>query len=89
MYAIIAYDISIERLNEVRKYLKRYLNWTQNSLFEGELTNAEIEEIKIKIKDLVDIDKDHIVIYITRSLDLIDRKSIGKPKLDASNIEID
>ena len=46
MYIIIAYDIQVDRIDEVRKYLKRYLNWIQNSLFEGEVTLSELEEIK-------------------------------------------
>ena len=46
MYIIIAYDIQIERIDDVRKYLKRYVNWIQNSLLEGEVTKSELEEIK-------------------------------------------
>ena len=86
MYIIIAYDIQIDRIDGVRKYLKRYLNWIQNSLLEGEVTKAELEEIKSNLKKLIDIENDHIVIYELRSIDLFMKESIGKAKLDASNI---
>ena len=46
MYVLIVYDISVERVTKVRKCLKRYLNWRQNSVFEGELTEAQIETVK-------------------------------------------
>ena len=86
MYIIVAYDIQIERIDDVRKYLKRYLNWIQNSLLEGEVTKSELEEIKNNLTKLIDMEKDHIVIYELRSSDLFIRESIGKAKLDASNI---
>ncbi len=31
-YCIITYDVGEERVNRVRKILKRYLNWVQNSV---------------------------------------------------------
>ena len=86
MYIIVAYDIQIERIDCVRKYLKRYLNWIQNSLLEGEVTKSELEEIKNNLTKLTDREKDHIVIYELRSNDLFIRESIGKAKLDTSNI---
>lgn len=86
MYIIIAYDIQIERIDDVRKYLKRYLNWIQNSLLEGEVTKSELEEIKNNLIKLIDREKDHVIIYELRSIDLFSRESIGKAKLDTSNI---
>ena len=86
MYIIVAYDIQIERIDGVRKYLKRYLNWIQNSLLEGEVTKSELEEIKNNLTKFIDMEKDHIVIYELRSNDLFIRESIGKAKLDTSNI---
>ena len=35
MYVLIIYDINVERINKVYKFLKTYLNWVQNSVFEG------------------------------------------------------
>ena len=85
MYIIVAYDIQIERIGGVYKYLKRYLNWIQNSLLE-EVTKSELEEIKNNLTKLIEMEKDHIVIYELRSNDLFIKESIGKAKLDTSNI---
>jgi CRISPR-associated protein Cas2 len=49
MYVIIVYDVQVERIDDLRKYLRRYLDWVQNSVFEGELTLAQLEEIKVGI----------------------------------------
>ncbi|SUY64384.1 CRISPR-associated endoribonuclease Cas2 [Clostridium sporogenes] len=40
MFVILTYDIEEKRINRVRKTLKKYLVWTQNSVFEGEITEG-------------------------------------------------
>ncbi len=42
MYVIIVYDAGVKHLNKVRIFLKQYLDWVQNSVFEGELTNFHL-----------------------------------------------
>ena len=37
MYIIIVYDINTKRVNKVKSLLRMYLNWIQNSVFEGEI----------------------------------------------------
>lgn len=43
MYVIIVYDIEEDRVDRVNKILKRFLNWRQNSVFEGELAARRTE----------------------------------------------
>jgi CRISPR-associated protein Cas2 len=50
---IIVYDVGEERVNKVRIYLKQYLNWVQNSMLEGELTEAEYMKIMNGLKGLI------------------------------------
>lgn len=39
MFVIITYDIAdMKRLNKTIKLLRKYLGWTQNSVFEGNIT---------------------------------------------------
>ena len=42
MYVIIVYDINVDRVNKVKSFLRQYLFWIQNSVFEGELLNREV-----------------------------------------------
>ena len=46
MYIIIVYDVGEKRVAKVCQFLRQYLNWIQNSVFEGELTKAEFYIIK-------------------------------------------
>lgn len=77
---IIAYDVNVERVNRVKKFLRQHLNWIQNSLFEGEITPADLEEIKMGLKKIIDEDEDMIVIYRLRSADAMKREVIGVEK---------
>jgi CRISPR-associated protein Cas2 len=43
-YFIITYDIGEERVNLVRKTLKKYFTWVQNSVFEGEIGIGKLEK---------------------------------------------
>ncbi|WP_054839616.1 CRISPR-associated endonuclease Cas2 [Thermococcus sp. JCM 11816] len=69
MYIIVVYDVSVERVNRVKKFLRQHLHWVQNSVFEGEVTLAEFERIKAGIEELIDGgDEDSVVIYKLRSM---------------------
>jgi len=84
MYVIIVYDAGVKRLNKVRIFLKQYLNWVQNSVFEGELTKAEYLKIRLRLKDLIDEDEDCIYMYSVR-----DRKYLEIDELGTRKAEID
>jgi len=63
VYVIIVYDIDVERVNRVNKFLKLYLHWRQNSVFEGEISKAQLTEIKEGLREIIDEDVDSIMIY--------------------------
>ena len=68
MYIVVVYDVSVGRVNKVKKFLRQHLHWVQNSVFEGEVTRAEFERIKAGLGELMDEDEDSIVIYKLRSM---------------------
>ena len=80
MYVVIAYDVNVERVNRVKKFLRKYLNWVQNSLFEGELSEADLEEVKMGLRRIIDEETDMIVIYKLRSEKAMKREIIGTDK---------
>ena len=63
MYLVIVYDVNVNRVNNVNKFLKSYLHWQQNSVFEGKITKSQYTEIIEKLKKLIDDDEDSIIIY--------------------------
>ena len=83
---IVVYDIAVERIDNVRKYLKKYLLWKQNSVFEGELTKAEFERVKSDVKDMIEESEDYVIFYILRDEKMVKRVEIGEPKVDTSNV---
>ena len=84
MYVIIAYDVNVERVNNVKKFLRKYLNWVQNSLFEGELSEADLEEVKFGLSRIINDEEDMVVIYKLRSEKAMKREIIG---IDKSSID--
>jgi len=82
VYIVIVYDVSVERVNKVKKFLRQHLHWVQNSVFEGEVTRAEFERIKAGLKDLIEEDEDSVVIYRLRSMPQRDVMGVEKNPLE-------
>ncbi len=67
------------------KLCRRYLEWVQNSVFEGEITKSRLEKLKTEIKDiLVEEDGDSVIIYSFRSLLYSRREVVGNDKKEDS-----
>jgi len=86
MYIIVAYDVGVERVNQVRIFLRQYLNWVQNSVFEGDATESELMRIERGLKERIDESVDFIVIYQLSSNQYLKTKKLGTPKSDISTI---
>lgn len=86
MYVIIVYDVSVERVTKVCKFLRRYLNWIQNSVFEGELTESQFRKVKAEIKTRVNESSDSVLIFIVSSQSMMQKEVIGIKKAETSNI---
>ncbi len=80
MYVILVYDIGEKRVSKILKICRKYLNWVQNSVLEGEITEAKLEKLKIELKKKMDEEEDSVIIYKFRTLLYSDRESIGIKK---------
>ncbi|MEM3555308.1 MAG: CRISPR-associated endonuclease Cas2 [Candidatus Micrarchaeia archaeon] len=80
MYVIIAYDINVERVNRAKAFLRMYLTWVQNSLFEGEITESDYMEIKKGLSEIIKLEEDSVVFYLFSSNKLFTRETMGKKK---------
>jgi len=85
MYYILVYDINVKRVAKMLKLVRAYLNHVQNSVFEGELTNAQLEELKYKIKALMNPKEDSVIIYCVGSKRWSNREVLGIEKSSAGN----
>ena len=57
MYVIIVYDVKVERVNKVKSFLRQYLYWIQNSVFEGDLTKSEFKKVENGLKEIIEEDE--------------------------------
>lgn len=86
MYVIIVYDVEATRVPKVCKYLRRFLHWVQNSAFEGELTESQLEKIRIGLGKIIDKERDSVYIYRIPRKESIFRDVIGKEKAFTSPV---
>ena len=63
MYIIAVYDVGEKRVVKMLKLCRQYLNWIQNSVFEGELTEVQLKELKYKAKEIKKDDEDSFIIF--------------------------
>lgn len=63
MYLVIVYDVNVERVNKVNKFLKTYLHWQQNSVFEGKVNKSQYNQIIFELNDIIDEEEDSIIVY--------------------------
>ena len=63
MYVLLVYDIGEKRVAKALKVCRCYLNWVQNSVFEGEITQGKLNALLKKLKDLIKMKEDSILVY--------------------------
>jgi CRISPR-associated protein Cas2 len=85
MYVLLVYDIGEKRVAKALKFLRKYLNWIQNSVFEGYVTEAQLYKIKNGLKRLIDEEKDSIIVFVARSEKWLKKEVIGLEKNPTSN----
>ncbi len=83
MFVILFYDVNQKRCGKMLKVCRKYLQWIQNSVFEGEMSLASYEELVADIKDIICEDEgDSVVIYKFRKMKFFDRIVYGEDKKD-------
>jgi CRISPR-associated protein Cas2 len=86
MYVILVYDVEEKRVAKMLKLCRRYLNWIQNSVFEGELTEVKLKELLAEAKKKMNTEKDSIIIFKSRESKWLDKEVIGKEKSELGNL---
>jgi CRISPR-associated protein Cas2 len=74
-----------KRVAKMLKLCRSYLNWIQNSVFEGEITEVKLKELKIRAKEIMVEEEDSIIIFKTREEKWLEREVIGQEKNDLDN----
>jgi len=85
MYAIVVYDCGEKRVVKMLKLCRQYLNWIQNSVFEGELTEVKLKELKSKAAKIMDKSEDSLIIFTSRQNNWLSKEIIGKERGSIDN----
>lgn len=80
MYLIMVYDIGEKRVSKVLKIARKYLTWIQNSVLEGEITDAKFAKLKSELRKVLNNEEDSVVFYIFASKLYTDRQIMGIEK---------
>lgn len=77
MQVIVVYDTAAKRNPKILKLCRRYLHHVQLSVFEGELSAAQFQKFQHEVKNVIDEDQDHVLIYTAPPAAELRRISIG------------
>lgn len=86
MYVILVYDIGEKRVGKMLKLCRQYLNWIQNSVFEGEITEVKLKELQLRAKAIMDMDNDSIIVFRSRQEKWLEKEVIGQERNNLDNI---
>lgn len=82
MYIIAVYDVASHRTPKMLKLLRRYLHWIQNSVFEGELSEAQLKELEMEVLKIIDSEYDSLILFKSRHEHYLERHIVGQEKSD-------
>ncbi len=67
------------------KLCRRYLNWIQNSVFEGELTEVQIKQLKAEAHQIMQ-DQDSLILFKSRQERWLEKEVIGEERASTDQI---
>ncbi|MDD2474856.1 MAG: CRISPR-associated endonuclease Cas2 [Dysgonamonadaceae bacterium] len=85
MYVILVYDMGEKRVAKMLKLCRKYLNWIQNSVFEGEISNVRLKELTLRAEEMMDLETDSLIIFSSRTEKFLDKQIIGKERSSIDN----
>lgn len=80
MYIILVYDVKQQRVGRMLKLCRRYLHWIQNSVFEGEISEAKLAELLSRIRNLLDEDEDSVILFKSRTHQWLEKEVVGRER---------
>ena len=80
MYVILVYDMGEKRVGKMLKLCRRYLNWIQNSVFEGEITEVKLKTLLAEAKLIMNKHEDSVIIFKSRQEKWLEKMVVVKEK---------
>jgi CRISPR-associated protein Cas2 len=86
LFIILVYDVNQKRVAKVLKKCRQYLHWVQNSVLEGEISDAGLKKLKMELERIIKKDEDSVIIYNLRTKKYSSREIMGIEKSSPGNI---
>ncbi len=80
MYVILVYDMNQKRVGKMLKLCRKYLNWIQNSVFEGEITEVKLKEMLARAREIMKEEEDSMIVFKNRQEKWLEKEIIGQEK---------
>ncbi len=85
MYVILVYDMGEKRVGKMLKHCRKYLNWIQNSVFEGEITEVKLKEMVVGAKKIMNEETDSLIMFKSRNEKWLDKEVVGVERMAVDN----
>ena len=86
MYVILVYDIGEKRVGKMLKLCRKYLNWIQNSVFEGDISEVKLKELILSAEKIMKKEEDDsLIIFSSRTDKFLEKQIIGKERSSTDN----
>lgn len=86
MFVIVVYDAGVKRDPKILKTCRKYLNWVQNSVFEGEITDGKFKILRRELERIINAQEDYIIMYTWNTQRYSNRLTMGKSKVEEDYI---
>jgi len=80
VFVILVYDVNQKRVGKILKIARKYLNWVQNSVLEGEISEANLKKLRSELIRTMNIQEDSAILYQLRTTKYSKRELIGVKK---------
>jgi CRISPR-associated protein Cas2 len=80
VFIILVYDVGEKRVAKVLKTARKYLHWVQNSVLEGEISDANLKRLKNELKKVSKEEEDSFIFYTFRTERYYSREIYGHKK---------
>jgi CRISPR-associated protein Cas2 len=80
MFVILVYDVGVKRVNKVLKTSRKYLNWVQNSVLEGDISDTNFKKLKSELLMIIEPGEDSLIFYTFRTKNYSKREEYGLKK---------
>ena len=82
---ILVYDCGEKRVGKMLKLCRKYLNWIQNSVFEGEISDVKLRELKLQAQRIMEKEEDSLIVFSSRQHIWLEKEVIGKERAETDN----